>query len=75
MLFDVCRFNAFASDVLLPENSDHSETIGDYLKREGYSKQFTNDYLLPITGSIWGIDCGDVKHDFPVRTLVRYMYA
>jgi predicted NAD/FAD-binding protein len=43
MLFDIARFNSCAVRVL-GENTDIS--IGEYLKREGYSPQFKNDYLI-----------------------------
>ena len=43
MLFDIARFNSCAVRVL-GENTDI--TIGEYLKREGYSPQFKNDYLI-----------------------------
>lgn len=81
MLFDIIRFNTLAIDVLRSNNSEEVEeggredfeSMGEYLEREGYSKKFMNDYLLPITGSIWGVDCGDCRDGFPIRTLVRYM--
>jgi predicted NAD/FAD-binding protein len=43
MLFDIARFNSCAVRVL-GENTDLS--IGEYLKREGYSPQFKSDYLI-----------------------------
>ena len=43
MLFDIMRFNASAVRVLT-ENEDVS--IGEYLKREGFSSRFRDDYLI-----------------------------
>ena len=43
MLFDIMRFNVCAVRVLA-ENDD--VPIGEYLRREGYSSQFRDDYLI-----------------------------
>jgi hypothetical protein len=50
MLFDIARFNSSAVRVL-GEGGDPS--IGEYLKREGYSRQFKDDYLIvcPLSSS------------------------
>ena len=43
MLFDIARFNSCAVRVL-DEGGDLS--IGEYLRREGYSSQFKDNYLI-----------------------------
>jgi predicted NAD/FAD-binding protein len=73
MLFDIVRFNTFASDILLENNEGPMESIGDYLVREGYSKQFCTDYLLPMTASVWANDVEQCRRDFPIGTLIRFM--
>jgi predicted NAD/FAD-binding protein len=45
MLFDIMRFNACAVRVLAEKN-DEDLSIGEYLRREGYSSQFRDDYLI-----------------------------
>jgi predicted NAD/FAD-binding protein len=44
MLFDILRFNACAVRVLAEDDGDLS--IGEYLRREGYSSRFNDDYLI-----------------------------
>jgi len=44
MLFDILRFNACAVRVLTEDDGDLS--IGEYLRREGYSSRFEDDYLI-----------------------------
>jgi predicted NAD/FAD-binding protein len=73
MLFDIVRFNTFAVDILLPNSEGPMESIGDYLERERYSKQFRTDYLLPVTASVWANDVEQCRQDFPVGTLIRFM--
>ena len=73
MLFDIARFNAFAIDILLAGKENSMESIGEYLEHERYSKQFCNDYLLPMTASVWMNDVDQCRRDFPVGTLVRFL--
>ena len=73
MLFDIVRFNTFATDILLAGQDKSMESIGEYLERERYSKQFRNNYLLPMTASVWTNDVDQCRRDFPVGTLVRFL--
>jgi predicted NAD/FAD-binding protein len=79
MLFDIMRFNACAVRVLADENDDLS--IGEYLRREGYSSQFRDDYLIvclnfsfPYAMSLIIFDRALVAHDgcgveYPARRM------
>ena len=48
MIYDVLRFNVCARRVLLRPLSPGEEemSIGEYLKKEGYSSGFRNNYLI-----------------------------
>jgi predicted NAD/FAD-binding protein len=46
MLFDILRFNACAVRVLTEDDGDGDVSIGEYLRREGYSSRFEDDYLI-----------------------------
>lgn len=52
LIYDVLRFNACARRLITGWNrlssplQDHDMTIGEYLRRESYSEQFANDFLL-----------------------------
>lgn len=45
MLWDMLRFNVGAIEILRKGNG-HTETIGAYLERNGYSTGFREDYLM-----------------------------
>lgn len=86
MIFDIIRFNQFALDLL----ADDSETrpgwtesqrrytretpIGAYLDREGYSRAFQDDYLIPMTAAVWSTSPDKASFDFPAETLIRFMW-
>jgi predicted NAD/FAD-binding protein len=89
LIFDIIRFNQFATDVL--KNDDESEnnlglaeekkyskppneSIGDYLDREGYSQAFRDDYLIPMTAAVWSTNADKCSLEFPAITLIRFMW-
>lgn len=78
MLFDIIRFNQFALDLLMEDEEDlnqttRTETIGEYLDREGYSDAFKDDYLLPMTAAVWSTSPDKCSLEFPAVTLVRFL--
>lgn len=49
-------------------------SIGDYLDQEGYSEAFRNDYLIPMTASVWSTSPDKCNLDFPAVTLIRFLW-
>ncbi|WVQ99628.1 hypothetical protein IAU59_006765 [Kwoniella sp. CBS 9459] len=74
MLFDIIRFNLFATDLLEQEGNKQGISIGEYLEREGYSEGFRDDYLMPMTGAIWSTPADQAALDFPASTLIRFFH-
>ena len=56
---------------LLDPPSDKNISLGEYLDREGYSKGFVNDHLLPMGAAIWSASCDDMLA-FPAASFVRF---
>lgn len=83
LLFDVVRFNQFALDLIRDDESADgpapgatpSESIGEYLEREGYSDAFRDDYLIPMTAAVWSTSPDKCSLEFPATTLVRFLYV
>lgn len=76
MIFDIMRFNQFALDLLTADDDDvedNSETIGQYLDREGYSNAFKDNYLIPMTAALWSTSPDKCSLEFPAVTLVRFL--
>ncbi|MGC9162569.1 MAG: NAD(P)/FAD-dependent oxidoreductase [Thiomonas sp.] len=73
MLRDILRFNREATALArLPDDElDLGQTVGEYLRREGYADTFVHWYLLPMTACIWSCPPGQML-DFPLATLVRF---
>lgn len=72
MLRDIVRFNREASqalDVGLNETPDL--TLGQFVSAGGYSREFLDYYLLPMTAAIWSAPPQVIEH-FPAAFLFRF---
>ncbi|MDP2401792.1 MAG: FAD-dependent oxidoreductase, partial [Actinomycetota bacterium] len=70
MLADVVRFSRDA-DRLLHDPTVEDLTLGQLLKREGYSGGFTDWYLIPMGDAIWSTPPGEML-DYPAATFLRF---
>ena len=52
----------------------HQQSIGEYLDQEKYSEAFRNDYLIPMTASVWSTSPDKASLEFPAITLIRFMW-
>ncbi len=72
MLLQVNRFNAEA----VPALSDPqwaTVTVGDYVARRGYGRDFLEHYLIPMSGAVWSTP-PDRMLEFPARTLIQFFH-
>jgi predicted NAD/FAD-binding protein len=69
MIRDILRFN----DATLHhvEELEETETIGAYLVRNNYSKEFNDQYLVPMAAAIWSAEPVAIL-EMPVKFLVRF---
>ncbi|KAK0468076.1 uncharacterized protein EV420DRAFT_1635337 [Desarmillaria tabescens] len=72
LLYDIIRFNVCARR-LLDEPAELGLSIGEYLRKEGYSDSFRDNYLLPMTAGIWSTPPDAFAMTFPAQTLVQFM--
>lgn len=70
MLKEILRFYRQAP-VDLAELGDPSLTLGDYLKREGFSEAFRDDHLLPMAAAIWSSPAHTLM-DYPAEAFIRF---
>ena len=69
MIRDILRFNSEAMATLSFE--DDGMTVGEYLVKHGYGREFMNDYLLPMAAAIWSAEPVTIN-DMPLQFLVRF---
>jgi len=70
MLKDILSFNAKAED-LLARSEQQGLTLGALLVQQGYSKWFSEWYLLPMAAAIWSASPRDIL-SFPAETFLRF---
>jgi predicted NAD/FAD-binding protein len=51
--------------------ADYDISLGDYLKREGYSSALRDDHILPMAAAIWSTAARDVL-DYPAASFLRF---
>ena len=88
MIFDILRFHREALELAseadsheLDESDDNDNnnnlnpnwTLGNWFKARGYSAFFYENYILPMTASIWSSPAELTFDKFPIITLVRFM--
>jgi predicted NAD/FAD-binding protein len=71
MLRDIARFNRGAP-ALLGEEGD-SLSLGEYLDRNRYSREFVDRYVIPMGAAIWSTDPQSMR-SFPARFFVRFFH-
>jgi predicted NAD/FAD-binding protein len=72
MLADILRFNREATAIALGRApGDH--TLGDFLERGRYGREFRDWYLLPMAAAIWSCPTRAML-DYPVATFARFCH-
>ncbi len=69
LLWDLLRFNRLGQQLL--ESDEESDTVGEFLARNGFSKSFINHYFLPMGAAIWSAPF-DKFADFPIRFIAEF---
>lgn len=74
MLADIGRFNRTATAIARQADPARlSETVADFLAREGYGASFRDGYLLPMIACIWSCPTRQML-EFPIATLLRFCH-
>lgn len=70
MLLSILRFNKVA---VQDSAADQIQglSLGEYLNKRSFGKNFRNQYLLPIGSAIWSTSSKDVL-EFPARTFIQF---
>ncbi len=69
LLLDWRRFGREAPELL--HGSDESVTVKEYLRDGAYSREFQEQYFLPIGSAIWSCPHERLE-DFPIRFIVEF---
>lgn len=67
MLRDILRFGKEAPS----QAAQSKETVGEFLARHGYSREFGEHYLVPMAAALWSASEA-MSREIPIRFLVRF---
>jgi len=67
MISDILRFNKNRG---FSENNDRL-TVSEFLESHHYSKEFTDDYLIPMASSIWSAKQNEIMN-MPITFLLKF---
>ncbi|OVZ91413.1 FAD-dependent oxidoreductase [Yersinia frederiksenii] len=70
LLTEIMRFNRQCKKNL-EDGKITTETVGDFLQREGFSRYFSQHYLLPMGAAIWSSSIADIRQ-FPLALFLRF---
>lgn len=73
MLRDVFRFNDQTTALASQPGRMPEISLGDFLHHHGYSREFSEWYLLPMAGCIWSCPTSQMLA-FPLSTFVRFCH-
>lgn len=74
MLADLLRFNALATRIASTGlDAEMQQPLGLFLQEQGYSREFRDWYLLPMTACIWSMPT-EAMLRFPAGTLIRFCH-
>ena len=68
MLRDILRFNREAPTLL---DGDHAISLNDYLREQGYSREFVEHYVIPMAAAIWSAE-PELMGEMPARFFVQF---
>lgn len=70
MVREILRF--YRECPALLAGTDDGPTLGEYLDRNGYSRMFVEDHLVPMASALWSSPSQTIL-SFPAKYLVRFM--
>lgn len=74
MIKDILRFNKEATAYYLKHKTDETQiTLEDYLKKNHYSVEFTEHYIMPMGAAIWSASREEMRQ-FPFHFFVRFFH-
>jgi predicted NAD/FAD-binding protein len=71
MLRDILRFNREAPALL--DQPENRISLGDYLERNRYSREFSEHYIVPMGAAIWSSSPGGMR-TVPASFFIRFFH-
>ncbi|WP_281556337.1 FAD-dependent oxidoreductase [Thalassomonas sp. RHCl1] len=73
LIREILRFNKLCKAHYQAQNFNQKDTLGLFLKAYGFSRFFTEHYILPMGAAIWSSSLEKME-EFPLLFFVRFFY-
>ena len=74
MVKDIIRFNRICTKLAADKQLDEVDlTVGEFIKKHGFSQEFQDWYFLPMVGAIWSCPVSQMLA-FPIATMIRFCF-
>jgi len=71
MILDILKFNKQTVSALDSDEIEDGQTLGEFVEKNGYSRQFVNHYIVPMGSAIWSASV-EVMMDFPLKFFLQF---
>lgn len=71
MMWDVCRFNRDAKELVRQDTGANRHTLSQFIRQQRYSRQFADRYLLPMGAAIWSASFDEIGA-YPASQFARF---
>jgi predicted NAD/FAD-binding protein len=71
LIREILRFNKSCQQLYSSGMAGNTETLGDFLVREGFSQFFAEHYILPMGAAIWSSSLQEMEA-FELRFFIRF---
>lgn len=71
MIKDILRFNKQTVEMVENDSISDTQSLGDFVKENGYSDRFVNHYIVPMGSAIWSASV-DVMMEFPLKFFLKF---
>lgn len=71
MIRDILRFNKQTTQMLQDNAVPENQTLGEFVRANGYGDRFVNHYIVPMGSAIWSASV-QVMMDFPLQFFLRF---
>lgn len=70
-LGEILRFNKTCKQVLEKDTQSLPLTLGDFIRQQGFTERFAENYILPMCAAIWSASLDDARQ-FPLRFFLQF---
>jgi uncharacterized protein len=70
-LGEILRFNKTCKQVLEQDTQSLPLTLGEFIRQQGFTERFAENYILPMCAAIWSASLDDARQ-FPLRFFLQF---